>query len=838
MVFTLKHIKKYATLILLLMIISLSLAPPVFLLVPDGETKAAYTYSTVTFGTGTNLIHGSTVYNGSLWFSTRTTSTRIIKMNGATLDYDMVILGSGYNNGEDIVGANDVLWVAIATAPVRLVKVYQNLTWQSAINFTAFDSAESLAYGYGFLWIGGQSKMAKVYLDTLSYWVYDYSSAIGSDYIYALTISGDGYIWATTASGKVLRFYYTVPGAYNSINIGHAISDDITYLNGHLYFGTEGSPYRIYKVADDLNYTYANIGSKCYGVTNDGNYIWAAYADSPGTVRRITQDLEVTETITLPTGFDSADELLFDSGYMFVTCWMSPARIVRYALDYSLTILAEPTELPSEYTKRWGHILEPYLQYYTVPHTFYFSAPVQVDFSIVDYVYDENWEIVWYFSHWEDNSTDYCRSVYVDSAITVTAYYESYDFFMLIVSANIPYVEVDYAYDGISDSATTMFALQVPKYTLVTLTMPTTWEDYDFDHWDDNSTNPVRVVNVSQYQHHVIGWYILPQEEFIGLEVCSDPLFVYFNYSYNGYENASMTPVTLYFDDPTTVTVTMPMIHTFWTKYKFSHWENGSPIPMRSVSVSLSNETTKISAYFILRTVYTLTVDSEPSNVGPFQLQYDSLIFEFKTPKTFQIYEDTSVTVITLYTGLYFIKWEDGSTDWSRTFIMTGNKNIIAYYTPGFKLVIDSVPSGVRCYLGAPLIYDYVTTPYIYYFVTPETIEITMPATWDGNNFIRWEDLSTDRYRALNITGDTTVIAYYVITAPSVDVIAILAVPLLLIFIPTFILAAKLGKIGFICGLGLGIILAVVAGALPFWTITILLIILATAWFMYSRGRE
>jgi len=333
--------KRVITRRLKIFFISLSIFISVLSFMPS--LTDAYETTTKILDSGDNLIHGAIYHDSYLWFSTQTTPARIIKMNPLTLNYEKVVLGSGLNYGDDIEYANNFIWVAIKTSPARLIKVTKtSLSWETAITFSSseLNGSQSLVYDYNYLWIGGHNgRIARVNLTSLAYTVYDYSAVVGSAFIHGIT-SGNNFVLATatragTYPAYVLKINYSNPTSYDWVNIGdNTISDDIAYYDGYLYCATELYPYRIYKIngANISDYTFAGVGSSaCYGITAQYEKLWAYYYSAPGTIRKLNTSLSVLETIYLSTGYDSANEMVFsDDGIGFVTCWMSPARVVKF----------------------------------------------------------------------------------------------------------------------------------------------------------------------------------------------------------------------------------------------------------------------------------------------------------------------------------------------------------------------------------------------------------------------------------------------------------------------------------------------------------------------------
>lgn len=281
---------------------------------------------------GDNLIHGSCYYDGYLWFSTYTDPLRIIKMDPSDLSYEKEICTADVEFGQAIIAAENYIWIPIYN-PNGLVKVNPAVItdWSVVIDFgAALSQPQTIAYLDGYLWIGGLKKVAKVKISDLSYDIFDYTAYVsGSTYFHGMT-SGDGYIWATTIAGNILKIDPSDGSVVDSASGFGMISDDIAYNNGYLYFGRESTPYRTYRVdgSDLTTLIYVDEENKVWSVAYDNGYIWVALDGSPGKVVKRNLSLELESITVLPTGYDGANEIIFNSG-MFVTCFLSPARVVR-----------------------------------------------------------------------------------------------------------------------------------------------------------------------------------------------------------------------------------------------------------------------------------------------------------------------------------------------------------------------------------------------------------------------------------------------------------------------------------------------------------------------------
>ncbi|MBW6474857.1 MAG: C39 family peptidase, partial [Anaerolineaceae bacterium] len=301
-------------------------------------------------GTGDNLIHGFIYDNGYLWASTRTSPARIFKINPVSLDFERIILTSGLNKGEDIISAGGYIWVILYTNPAKLVKINPNtMTWEVAISFQSNEISYggSLEYAFGSLWVGGlDRKIARVNIENLNYQIFHYPEIFSSTQFHALT-SGGGFLWTSapqSSRSAIVKINPNNPSDYSFVVVNNLLPDDMAYVNNHLYIADETSPSYLYKFANDLSYTKelaSNTSS--YGVFinhNNPNYVYSAHIGSPGFVKMFDLNLNLIHTFFLPSGFNDANEIAFDSsGFIYVTAWQSPAKIVKFstALTGSIT---------------------------------------------------------------------------------------------------------------------------------------------------------------------------------------------------------------------------------------------------------------------------------------------------------------------------------------------------------------------------------------------------------------------------------------------------------------------------------------------------------------------
>ncbi len=285
---------------------------------------------------GDDLIHGFTYAYGSLWGTTRTYPARILRFNPETLDYTRIILPNGYDDAESIIACGGYLWATTYTYPTHLIRIDPvSMAWDEPVVFRSGEHnlGGSLEYAFGYLWAGGEGKLARIDLNGMTYSLFSYTGI--ANQFHALT-SGGGYLWgAVPRDNTILRINPGNPAVATPLKMTSlSVSDDISYAGNSLYVGTEVSPpYRLIKISQDLTYKEATLPSGCYGVFSVGDQIWATLIGVPGNIVRFDQNLNLLGNQLLPAGYDSANELTrlaISNSAIYITSWMSPAGLIKY----------------------------------------------------------------------------------------------------------------------------------------------------------------------------------------------------------------------------------------------------------------------------------------------------------------------------------------------------------------------------------------------------------------------------------------------------------------------------------------------------------------------------
>jgi hypothetical protein len=115
-----------------------------------------------------------------------------------------------------------------------------------------------------------------------------------------------------------------------------SMSDDMVYWGGRLYAGSEEGGPSLISIAHDL--TFRVMGESeggCNGIFAQGKTLWGALSGEPGRLLRYNPESASHDTLTLPEGFNHANEVVFDprGSSIYISCWESPAKIVRVDLS-------------------------------------------------------------------------------------------------------------------------------------------------------------------------------------------------------------------------------------------------------------------------------------------------------------------------------------------------------------------------------------------------------------------------------------------------------------------------------------------------------------------------
>jgi uncharacterized repeat protein (TIGR01451 family) len=315
---------------------------------------------------GDSYIHGLIYYNGYLYASTRSCAVtqpcpdpaRVLKIDPNSLTVVATATLTTLYGGEDIVAANDYIWVILYMEPARLVRLDPaTLTGTSVMEFNkpvtaTMEVGESLDYAFGYLWAGGRDHLARVDISnpiTPTYKLYDLSflNLSTSDGGLLGSLSNDNqFLWGTYKQySSTLGLFYASTvlkmdpanptGAYQKAEISTDTPDDSANAGGAYFVGSEAYPSNIYEFSSNpAVYTVKKVSNNAsYGLfknPSDPLSIWGAYVGSPGSVKIFNLDETPLLTTTLPSGFNDPGEIAYDgSGDVYIATWQNPAKIVK-----------------------------------------------------------------------------------------------------------------------------------------------------------------------------------------------------------------------------------------------------------------------------------------------------------------------------------------------------------------------------------------------------------------------------------------------------------------------------------------------------------------------------
>jgi hypothetical protein len=291
-----------------------------------------------------------------------------------------------------------------------------------------------------------------------------------------------------------------------------------------------------------------------------------------------------------------------------------------------------------------------------------------------------------------------------------------------------------------SATYTTPHSQQVPAGSTVTVTVAAYTSDaagtaYKFDHWEDGSTDPTRIITVNA-NTTVTAYYVQTTQTYT-LTISVEP-------AEGGTTNPPPGQHTYY--EGTTVTVTA----TPASGYKFDHWLlDGEARTENPITITMDRNHT-LTAYFATIPTYTLTVVIQPPDGGTVTLN----------PPTGPYPEGTIVTATaTPATGYKFDHWELDTqvrAENPTTITMDKNYTLTAYFTqvPIHRLTIAVSDPSMGTTNPAPGTYTYSEGSTVTVQAIPNT----------GYRFKNWTldtTSSTENPITVYMDKDYTLTAYF-----------------------------------------------------------------------------
>jgi hypothetical protein len=332
------------------------------------------TIETVTLNIGESFVHGTTYAEGYFFASTRTIPAKLLRFSANNLsDYADITFSTGHD------GADQVVYVPSKRKLYVVFASDSNITIAEVDPFTMAYTEEKIkdtkhgatSFGHG----GNQSITSDgSYLYVLNcMWdttkIYKYSltsfssvpvdiAVMDTGYTYGHSIEyseTDGMLYATNCTSSPWAAKVN-PASMKIVQESHydgaTFTDDFGLNQDYLFAGMEAyynSPYSgvVFRISRN-NLTQmvpVNTGSKgnstnfdgqCYGVRYYGNYIWAVFASSPGTLTRI--DPVSLEYKNYRLDYNTPNEIIWDGKRLLITYWgQDPGKIQAFDPSVYLT---------------------------------------------------------------------------------------------------------------------------------------------------------------------------------------------------------------------------------------------------------------------------------------------------------------------------------------------------------------------------------------------------------------------------------------------------------------------------------------------------------------------
>lgn len=305
---------------------------------------------TVTLDTGENQIHGFVMAGGKLFACTLTAPAKLIRFNNLEDLTDRTVLTFASDGFHDNASAlvhvteTDRLYVMFCHASRTTISEVNPATMTSptdaisdTVNPAGTPNGGSICSDGTNLYIVTLTSPSKVLkyrisdfalLTTATLTSRDLGHAILYDGVSVFATGGSPNIWVAKIHPTDLTFTDA------ALPSGAVITDDLASDGDYLFAGRETSPsagkglLRISK--DTLAYEslWSDL-SAVYALHFDGRYLWVGHGTSPGKLSRVDPQSGEVAVHTFATGENAANEIVSDGGRLFVTFYMSPAKVKR-----------------------------------------------------------------------------------------------------------------------------------------------------------------------------------------------------------------------------------------------------------------------------------------------------------------------------------------------------------------------------------------------------------------------------------------------------------------------------------------------------------------------------
>ena len=317
-------------------------------------------------------------------------------------------------------------------------------------------------------------------------------------------------------------------------------------------------------------------------------------------------------------------------------------------------------------------------------------------------------ETGYYFTHWNDGSTDNPRSVTIMSDTSFTAHFGTYSY-TVIVASNDP-VKGSVTGGGTYEYGTQIVLTATPN------------GGYRFVQWGDGSTETPRIVTVTG---NVAYTAIFAHTQYSITVLNSTPTMgqVGGGGSYNMGDTVTLTAVP-------------------FTGYQFVQWSDGETVNPRQVVVT--NDATYIAVF--TPNIYTINVNSANSEQG------------FVSGSGTYSYNTIATLTATANYGYHFVQWSDGNASNPRTINVTSNATYTAQFAPNNYTLTVSSNNAEQGLVSGGGIFTYNTV-----------VPISATA-YTGYHFSQWNDGVSDNPRLVTVTGDASYTAIFLLNSYALTV--------------------------------------------------------------------
>ncbi|MCL5410438.1 MAG: hypothetical protein M1324_01135 [Patescibacteria group bacterium] len=312
-----------------------------------------------TLASGENLLHSSLVVNNMLFAGTRTSPAKIMKWSNLSdlTSYSVNTFANDnkHNKAESMTydSLHNKVYIAFSWEYTAKVAVTQFDPDTFTFTDVIYDATENpggspaITNDGTYLYIVTYNSPAKI----LKYQISDFTkvgsvSITGRNTGHSIIYDGVNlYATGVTSPGWVAKI------SPNDLSYSTATfqvsddypTDDLTNVGDYIYAGLEATTGIIVRVKkSDLSLTRIATGQTTsnYGVYYDSQYVWGAYNSAPGNLIRIDPDTLFVNTFTFGTGENYLNEVLSDGQKLIATCWLSPAKILRFNIDTTPPVLS------------------------------------------------------------------------------------------------------------------------------------------------------------------------------------------------------------------------------------------------------------------------------------------------------------------------------------------------------------------------------------------------------------------------------------------------------------------------------------------------------------------